>query len=198
MLLLKQVESTQERDDYWRCVSMRLLAGNCSYWLPIKKGESHLPFRQHSDTNYQAIKRLRAAMWQQQMQQRRPSDASLVSKQRKATDNKQRRNGWSIKGAGQIIAIKTGGGWRRVGQIGLLPFGHAVIHQHTQQQGLEFENVLRIQTVLPGMSSTSISVHLWRKPKQLCVFCAVWWLSREGGYLGRILLRLIIKAGWWE
>lgn len=100
-------------------------------------------------------------------------------------DNKRCRTNYCDK--------NRGGGWRRVGQIGLLPFGHAVIHQHTQ--GLEFENVLRIQTVLPGVSSTSISVHLWRKPKQLCVFCAVWWLSREGGYLGRILLRLIIKAG---
>lgn len=105
-----------------------------------KKGESHLPFRQHSDTNYQAIKRLRAAMWQQQMQPRRPSDAGLVSKQRKATNSKQRRDGWSwnvtIKDAGQIIAIKTGGEWRRVGQTRLLPFGHAVIHQQAQQQGL--------------------------------------------------------------
>lgn len=123
-------------------------------------------------------------MWQQQMQQRRLSDAGLVSKQGKATNIKQRCDGWSwnmtIKGAGQIIAIKTGEkyGGGRLGQIGLLAFGHAVIHQLAHQQGLEFENVL------PGMSSTSISAHLWRKPKQLCVLCAVRWLSREGGYLG--------------
>lgn len=66
----------------------------------------------------------------------------------------------------------------RVGQIGLLPFRQAGIHQQAQQQGPEFENVL------PGTSSTSVSAHPWRKPKQLCVFCAVWWLSGEGGYLG--------------
>lgn len=52
-------------------------------------------------------------MWQQQMQQRRLSDAGLVSKQGKATDIKQRHDGWSwnmtIKGATQIIAVKTGG-----------------------------------------------------------------------------------------
>lgn len=118
-------------------------------------------------------------MWQQQMQQRRLSDAGLVSKQGKATnikqrcmkhDNKRCRTNYCHKNRGEI--------WRRLGQIGHLAFGHAVIHQLAHQQGLEFENVL------PGMSSTSISAHLWRKPKQLCVLCAVRWLSREGGYLG--------------
>lgn len=43
-------------------------------------------------------------------------------------DNKRSRTNYCYKNSGEK--------WRRVGQIGLLPFGQAVIHQQAQQQGL--------------------------------------------------------------
>lgn len=66
--------------------------------------------------------------------------------------------------------------------MGHLSFGHAVVHLRCL---LDSENVLRLQIVLAGMSSTSISAHLRRNLKQSCVLYEVRWLSGEGGYLGR-------------
>lgn len=172
MLLLRQVESTQERDGYWRCVSMRLLAGNCSYWLPIKTGwvtsafqatqRHQLPSHKKIMSSYVATTDAatpplwcRFGVKTRQGYQCQTKARWLVMKH----DNKRCRTNYCYKNRVEQ--------WRRVGQIGLLPFRHTV-HQH----------------VLPGMSSTSICAHLRRKPKQLCVFCAVRWLSGEGGYLG--------------
>lgn len=173
-------------------VFLRLLAGNCSYWLPIKNGW--------------VTSALQAAQWHQL-----PSHKKITSSYVTTTDaatpplwcwfGVKTRQGHKYQTKVRWLVVKhdnkrcwtnychknRGKIWRRLGQIWILAFGRAVIHQQAHQQGLEF------WTCFQGWAAPAF-LHI-SGGAVVCFLCGT--VAQRGGWiLGvRLILRLIIKAG---